>query len=246
MIPRDWTAGLLEVFFPPSCVACDEVLPAPGFFCEACAPLVEELPAVACGSCGEPGRFPGDRCPRCERRLPPFTGAYAPFEHDGALARAIHRYKYEDHPELARPLGGLLAATSRDFLARAPGALCPIPLHVQRFRERKYDQATLLAVELAKATGRALEDGWLTRARATERQVGLTDAQREQNVRGAFTADPRAAGHEVVLVDDVLTTGATAREAAQALLDVGATRVVVLTLARAPRESLGQDPGHGR
>jgi len=211
------------------------VLPARGFFCEACSPLLEPTPTPRCARCGEPGRYYGDACPRCTARPPAFLTAYAPFEHAGALARAIHRFKYEDHPELALPLAHLTAMVAGDELRALPGALVPVPLHQARYRERKFDQATLLAVELAKLLERPLEDGWLTRVRATERQVGLSDAEREANVRGAFTASDAAKGHQVVLVDDVFTTGATARAAAHALLDAGAAQVVVLTVARAFR-----------
>jgi len=230
--------ALLEVFFPPACVACGEVLPAKGFFCEACEALLDETPDVCCARCSEPGRFDGGLCPRCAARPPPFAKAFAPYEHDGAVARAIHRFKYEDQPELARPLAGLLAVKAGGFLERAGGAVCPIPLHAQRFRDRKYDQATLLAAELAKATGRPLRDGWLERVKATRRQVGLPEDVREANVRGAFAASAGAKGQAVVLIDDVYTTGATASEATRALLAAGASEVYVLTLARARRESL--------
>lgn len=231
--------ALLEVFFPPACVGCGEVLPGRGFFCEACEALLDETPDAGCARCSEPGRFDGGLCPRCAARPPPFARAFAPYEHDGAVARAIHRFKYEDQPDLARPLAGLLALKARGFLERAAGAaVCPIPLHAQRFRDRKYDQATLLAAELAKVTKRPLRDGWLERTRATRRQVGLPEDAREANVRGAFAARPEAKGQAVVLVDDVYTTGATAAEATRALLAAGAREVWVLTLARARRESL--------
>ena len=134
MALREWTAGVLEIFFPPSCVACDDVLPTRGFFCEACGHLVEEIPSVHCARCGEPGRFAHETCPRCASSAPAFASAFAPFEHDGSVARAIHRFKYEDHPELARPLGGLLAASAAQFLERTPAVVCPIPLHEKRFR----------------------------------------------------------------------------------------------------------------
>jgi ComF family protein len=228
--------GLADVFLPPSCVACDEVLPGPGFFCAGCAPLVNETPEVACPRCAEPGRFPSGLCRACASKPVDFERAWAPFEHAGSVARAIHRFKYEDHPELARPLAGLLALKSRSALETLPGALCPLPLHVTRFRERKFDQATLLAAELSRVTQRPLADAWLTRTRATTRQVGLTDEAREANVRGAFSAASVPLGADVVLVDDVFTTGATAREAVRALKAAGAGRVFVLTLARATRE----------
>jgi ComF family protein len=228
--------GLLELVYPPACVACDEVLPGAGFFCEACAALVLETPSPHCRRCSEPGRFVSGRCPRCEASPPPFAFAFAPFEHEGAVARAIHRFKYEQRPDLARPLASLLARTAREVLPRAAGALVPAPLHIKRYRERGYDQATLLAVELGAVLRRPVHDDWLTRTRETTRQVGLSEAARDANVRGAFEASAAVRGHEVVLVDDVYTTGSTASEATRSLLDAGATRVTVLTLARQRRE----------
>lgn len=230
--------GFLELIYPPVCVACDVVLPATGFFCEDCAHLVLETPTPHCRRCSEPGAYPGGVCPRCEGVAPPFVKAFAPFEHDGAVAKAIHRFKYEQRSDLSRPLGSLLASSARAFLA-GPGkdaVLVPLPLHTERFRERGYDQATLLTVELGAVLRRPVKDSWLTRSRATARQVGLSETARDANVRGAFTADPAVRGQTVLLIDDVYTTGSTASEASRTLLDQGAHAVLVLTLARARRE----------
>lgn len=230
--------GLLELVYPPACVACDDVLPGPGFFCEACAELVLDTPAPHCRRCAEPGAFPDGTCPRCAATPPPFAKAFAPFEHDGAVARAIHRFKYEQRPDLSRPMAGLLATGASAFLSEAKGPLVPLPLAEGRFRERGYDQATLLAVELGAVLKRPVRDEWLARVRETSRQVGLTEAQRDDNVRRAFSATAGVQGQRVVLVDDVYTTGSTAAEATRALLEAGAASVAVLTLARARRESL--------
>jgi ComF family protein len=227
--------GALDAFFPPACVACDAVLPAPGFFCADCALLVTESTPAACPRCAEPGAFGAGACPRCLRRPPAFGRAWAAFAYEGAVTRAVQRFKYEDHPELARPLGELLAQRAETFLASAPGALVPLPLHAARYRERKYDQATLLAVEVAKVAGRTLRDDALTRVKPTTRQVDLSEAAREANLAGAFEASGKVQGAELVLLDDVLTTGATAREATRVLLAAGARRVDVLLLARAVR-----------
>ncbi|TQF16143.1 competence protein F [Myxococcus llanfairpwllgwyngyllgogerychwyrndrobwllllantysiliogogogochensis] len=108
-----------------------------------------------------------------------------------------------------------------------------LPLHTRRYHSRKYDQAQLLAGSLAKCVGRQAPVGWLIRTRETQRQVGLTEAERADNVAEAFTASSDVTGHDVLLLDDVFTTGATARAAAIALHAAGATRVEVLTLARA-------------
>jgi ComF family protein len=226
--------GLLDVLYPPACVGCGKVLPGPAFFCERCDEEVERTPPSRCRRCAEPGLFPRATCPRCAARPPNFTAAFAPFAHGGPVARAIHRFKYEDHPELARPLAALLAAEGAAFLREAGDeAVCAIPLHDKRFRERKYDQAQLLAKELAEKLSRPFVPFALARVRETSRQVGRTDDERERNVAGAFEGRDPASGLRLVLVDDVFTTGATARAATQALLDRGAANVRVLTLARA-------------
>jgi ComF family protein len=234
---RLW-GDVLDVVFPERCVACDEVLSLPRtFFCEECALEAEEVSKIACSRCGEPGAHPQGLCQRCTRRSPVFSRAFAPLEHAGAVARAIQRFKYEGHPELARPLGALLVERSREFLASAPGAVVPLPLHASRYRERGFDQTALLAVEVARLGKRELRDAWLVRVRATTRQVGQSDDERAANVADAFEVSGELKGARVLLIDDVLTTGATANEAARALLGAGAVEVQVLTLARAIRES---------
>jgi ComF family protein len=225
--------ALLELLYPPACIACVKVMPVTVAFCETCDRARERLPLARCRTCAEPGTFPRGRCPRCHDAPPPFARAWAPFAHEGPLARAIHRYKYEDHPELAPALAGLLASECQHFLAQAPHLLVALPLHGQRFRERGYDQAQLLVESLARLTGGEASLGLLHRARATRRQVGLSETERALNVAGAFRASPCVAGRDVLLVDDVLTTGATVRAAASALRQAGAHRVEVLALARA-------------
>jgi ComF family protein len=221
--------GLVDLFFPPSCAACGKpTQDGGGPFCETCALGLCEVEEPRCARCGEPAAA---LCSRCAQRPPPFARAFAPYVHEGPLARAIHRFKYEDHPELAAPLAEVLAGANGGLL-NSDVVLCAIPLHEARFRERKFDQAELLARALAKLSGVAVASA-LTRTRATTRQVGLEDAAREANVAGAFRADPGVSGKHLVLIDDVLTTGATARAAASALLEAGATRVDVLTVARA-------------
>lgn len=234
-----WWRGVVEavadVVWPPSCAVCDAVLPGAGWLCDAHRDDVTELPARHCVRCAEPGVFPSSTCERCRAGVP-WARAYAPFEHEGAVARAIHRFKYEDRADLSRVLGHSLARQSAAVIGGWGGVVVPLPLHDSRFAERQYDQAALLAQAFCEVSGHRLELGWLQRTRATPRQVGLSEARREANVRGAFAASEAVRGHTVVLVDDVLTSGATAREASRVLLDAGAKEVFVLTLARARSE----------
>jgi len=223
--------GLLDILFPPTCISCGRVTEEEGAFCEMCGVDAETLPEPRCERCAEPGEV--SPCGRCRMRPPAFIRAYAPFSHEGAVARAIHLFKYEDRPELARPLAALASRTAADFLAQAPKVVCALPLHPRRYLERRYDQAELLAKELSRITGRTHRPGLLRRDRETQRQVGLSERQRETNVAGAFSAAQDVRGLSLLLVDDVFTTGATARAASQALVDAGATEVQVFTLARA-------------
>ncbi len=225
-------AGALDLIFPARCASCDA--PGESPFCGVCADSLVPLPA-GCPACGAPqddALLPAlrpRRCTHCRERAPAFAFATAPYLHGGALAEAIHRLKYEKREDL----GPALSILFEGCAAPRADCLAPIPLHPLRLRERGYDQARLLA-EGAARRFRLPVLSLLTRVRATGQQVGRDRAARERNLRGAFTASKSARGLRVCIVDDVLTTGATANAAAEALLNAGAARVEVRTLARAP------------
>jgi ComF family protein len=234
-------AELLGLLFPPACAACGELLEEERPFCALCTLATEPVPLPGCPRCAEPVDEPGP-CLRCRRASPPFVFARAAFVHTGPLARAIHRFKYEGHSALARTLGRALATEAAPWLeplTRAgPGpTLVPIPLHRSRLLRRGYDQAALLTRELARATRLPLQPGLLDRIRATRRQVGLSEAERTENLHRAFAVRGPVPPGPLVLVDDVLTTGATAWAASAALREAGARAVYVLTLARAVGEA---------
>jgi ComF family protein len=228
---RDLCLGLPSLLFPDRCAACDVLCEGP--FCAPCADALVPTPP-GCPLCGEPGdeallpALRPRRCARCRATPPAYACARAPYLLGGSLADAIHRFKYEGREELARSLATLFAG------CEAPRAdvVAPVPLHARRLRERGYDQAALLARAAARlwcVPMRLL----LVRVRPTPQQVGSDRRKREQNVRGAFRGLAAARGLRVCLVDDVLTTGATAAEAAQTLVAAGAVRVEIRTLARA-------------
>jgi ComF family protein len=229
---------LLALVFPPACAACAALLEVEATFCALCTLATEPVPLPGCRRCAEPLEETGT-CPRCLRAPPPFRSAHAAFVHTGPLARAIHRFKYEGHSELALPLARALATESSGWL-NALGrhaALVPLPLHRGRLLRRGYDQAALLTRALARTTGLSLRPTLLRRIRATRRQVGLTEAERTENLHGAFDTHGPMPAEPLVVVDDVLTTGATVRAASAALREAGARGVYVLTLARAVGEA---------
>lgn len=229
---RRFAAAAVDLIFPARCASCDT--PGESPFCAACAQTLVPLPA-GCPLCGVPqdeSLLPAlrpRRCPHCRARPPCFALATAPYLHGGALAEAIHRLKYEKREDLAPALGVLFEGCS----APESDLLVPIPLHPRRLRQRGYDQARLLA-DACASRFRLPVSPLLRRVRETGQQVGRDRAARERAIRGAFAAAGEVGGARICLVDDVLTTGATANAAAFALLRAGAARVEVRTLARAP------------
>jgi ComF family protein len=141
--------------------------------------------------------------------------------------------KYSDRGELAAPMGAWMARAGADVLAEAD-AITPVPLHARRLWTRRFNQAAALGREIARRAGKPFEPALLQRVKATRSQVGLSREQRVQNMQGAFRAAPGASvqGRRIALVDDVLTSGATANAAARALLRAGAAQVDLIVFAR--------------
>lgn len=160
---------------------------------------------------------------------PPFTQAVSYGIYDGILARAIHHFKFDPLRRLYKPLAALL--TECDL--PDSDAVVPVPLSVKGLRKRGFNQALLLAAHLAKKRNIRLVMDGLIKVRETAPQVGLPARERKKNLKGAFRADSQISGMRLLLVDDVMTTGATASECAEQLIKAGAKDVHVLTLARA-------------
>ena len=232
---RDFAASIsahaLDLLFPPQCAGCG----LPGHeFCDRCAQNVEPLPATICPRCGIPQKTV-HLCSRCRQSSFPIAVSRAAALHTTPLREAIHALKYDGRPELAQPLSRYLVAVFQQHpwqsLAPRIDAVVPAPLHPDRLRERGYNQSELLAEHFANACHLPLQADWLERIRATRQQVGLNAAERQQNVFGAFRASPAVAGHTLLVIDDVFTTGATLSACADAALVAGASEVYALTLA---------------
>jgi len=228
------TAFLARGLLAPRCLICDEPGTAEQDLCPACA---HTLPwsVAACRGCAlplPPALKHQALCGTCQRHHSALHQCWAAFIYASPVDELLLRFKF--HHDLAA--GQLLSQLMQRALRRhvndqaLPQALIPIPLHRARLRQRGYDQALELAKPLARELGLPLRQG-LHRQRATQPQSELDAAARRRNLRGAFTAHPPLPKH-VVLIDDVMTTGATLQAAAQALHHVGVERVDAWVCAR--------------
>ena len=221
--------AFLDVLFPPRCVACGR---EGTFLCPGCREAMPRALPPRCPLCWQPERR-GEACGRCARTRPAFAGARSLYVFQGPVREAVHALKYNHLSALARPMGELMAAYLKT--EELPVDLVvPVPLFGRRQRLRGYNQSALLARELARLDGLPLAERSLSRRRDTPPQARSVDAEaRRRNVAGAFAADGRRVdGRRVLLIDDVMTTGATLDACAQALRQGGAASVWALTFAR--------------
>ncbi len=240
---RRWVEGILNLLFPDTCILCSVAVSrlAERSICRTCwnKALQMRIEGPICPCCGLPFRAFGEAdehlCGSCELRMPPYSGARAFGWYSSELSRIIQALKFGGRRDLAPLLATLLASTFLEHWSPDEFDLVvPVPLHAKRERERGYNQAALLSRALAPLAGLPCRRV-LLRIRNTRPQVGLSDQERARNLTQAFRCarGEKIQGFRLLLVDDVMTTGSTAASAAGALLEGGALRVSVLTLARA-------------
>jgi ComF family protein len=236
---RDLGQGLLQLLYPGCCLSCGQALgPACRHFCAACRSALLSEPQRTCPRCaasvGPFARLDGG-CAVCRGQPLPFHAALRLGPYDKLLRDLILRLKYHSGEGLAEVLGELWAAhAAAHFHALQAEVVVPVPLHWLRRLRRGYNQSSAVAGGVARVLGLPCRPRWLRRVRHTPQQVGQSFAARQENVRGAFRARRAVvAGRSVLLVDDVMTTGATLAEAARVLRAAGAARVAVAALARA-------------
>lgn len=237
---RDSLRAALDLVYPPSCLCCRAATASHDALCPKCWSGIGFIEKPYCDRLGTPFAYDlgiaGLLSPEAMAHPPVYTRAraVARFE-DGPARQLVHRLKFHDRVEIADPMGAWMARAGEEILAGAD-CLVPVPLHRRRLIWRQFNQALALAAAVGKACGKKVEPFFLDRIKRTKPQIGLSRAQRADNVQGAFAvpeaAKPFVEGQAIVLIDDVLTTGATINAAARALLRAGAARVDVLVFAR--------------
>ena len=248
---RQWLTAALDLVFPPFCPVCAQRLGSARRdpLCGDCWAGLERVSTPGCAVCGlafvgfagpsEPtgGAAATGRgtCGACRRRRPAFAYARAAAHYGDHARGALHAFKFGGRRALAAPLGDLLAELGPALPLPAVDLMVPVPLHPRRERERGFNQSWLLARRVAAAWGITAREDVLTRRVATAPQTALGAEARQANVAGAFRVrrPELVAGRHVLLVDDIMTTGATAGACARALREAGAATVGVVTVARA-------------
>jgi ComF family protein len=233
ILPQTLHRALQDIathLLPGSCLLCAADSPA-SLLCRACTADLPKLPTALCPQCSEETTL-GERCGACLRDPPAFTRTIALFRYEFPVDRLVQALKYGHQLPLAAwfgfRLGERLAATDYDLLL-------PLPLHPSRLRTRGFNQSLEIARVTSKALGTPMNPNLLTRIRATPPQAELPLKERGRNVRGAFECARDLEGKRILLVDDVMTTGSTLREAARILKLHGAGQITVAVAARALR-----------
>lgn len=247
---RDARTALLDTIYPPRCLACMDFTNSAHGLCAACWRDIHFISGAACAKCGAPlvggtaggaaggaaeDGEAGDLCGSCRRHPPAWDRGAAALLYRGAGKRMVLAIKHSDRLDLIGPLAGYMARAGAEVIARAD-LIAPVPLHWRRLLGRRYNQSAELGRAIARRTGTPALPDLLVRARATKAQRWMNRETRAANQSGAIAANPRragiVAGKSVLLIDDVLTTGATLSACTEALRAVDAREVNVLALCR--------------
>lgn len=230
--------GFFDLLFPAACPLCHNTLQATTEtpFCQDCTSGMSAMPDGCCSRCALPfvsRNSSSHLCESCSRFQPSFLAVHAAGIYEGQLRKAVHRFKYENCHYLDRPLGIMLREALVD--TDPPDLIVPVPLHRTKLRERTYNQSLLLAKEIGQRSAVPVSRTLLKRVRNTPQQQGLSALERAKNLRNAFICQEKLSGERILLVDDVMTTGATATTCSRVLVAAGASEVNVAVVARAGR-----------
>ena len=223
-------SSFLDLMLPHRCPFCDSISKEP--LCPECTDAVRFISPPFCIACGVPFKsdsIKNHTCGECMKKKRHFSWARGVLIYNDASAKAIHRFKYNKDTTFSKALGSII---SRYHDLEGFDVLIPVPLHIDRLRERGFNQSLLLARAVGKRNRIPVDPFALKRTRWTEPQVNLSGKERKINVKGAFEVQGNVRGRSILLIDDVYTTGATVGECSKVLRKNGAREVCVLKLAR--------------
>lgn len=240
MIFNEILNNIGNIIFPPQCISCATILQPSEekVFCPTCRKQIKYLTRSLCPICGMAFlNSPSEShlCGNCLENKLYFSCARAVVSYETIILNAIHQFKYGRDLSIGSALASFLADFSFPaFEFQDYSLLVPVPLHIKKLRERGFNQSLILANALGKKQRIDVNFSLLKRRKSTLTQTGLSKKEREQNIKGAFEVSnkKKIAGKNIILIDDVYTTGATLNECAKTLVKAGAEKIVALTLAR--------------
>ena len=230
---------ILDIIYPPRCISCTEATTQGAHLCAACWGDANFISGTTCETCGSPlpgvDPEPGQQCDSCTTYPPAWDHGRALFLYEGTGRNLVLSLKHADRTDLAQPLARWMARIAPDLLEKAD-VIAPVPLHWRRLFKRRYNQSAELVRHLGHLSGRPVVTDMLTRTRKTIPQEGMTRTERFENQADAFAlGDHDVRGKNILLVDDVMTSGATLSACTEILRAAGADQINVLVLARVAR-----------
>jgi ComF family protein len=228
---------ILEVIFPSHCISCSEIVSSDGLFCDQCFPKLEFISDPKCQICSYPFEVELKHlppfCGTCLAKKPNYHKVLTIYRYNETIAKSLSALKYSDQTFLAKKFSRILFTNFKEEIANCD-IICAVPLHKKRLKERKFNQAVLIAKNLSK--DKFIPD-LLWRLVNTAAQVKLKKKEREKNLKKAFLVNKKyhklIKGKKILLLDDVMTTGATVNNCAKTLKKFGAKEIIILTVAKA-------------
>jgi len=237
---RDIFLGFLDILYPRHCFACDKSLHEEenAYICESCLEIIKTTKAKRCSKCGlklGPGITSSDKgCPECKNTNLRLEKSFFVSDNTEPVRTLIHQFKYKKHMCLATPLGSLLTSLLHQKTICKIDLVVPVPLHWKKKQERGFNQSELMAKKICRKLSIPISINNLHRVKNTLSQTQLSRLQRQKNVKGAFMVKnpEKFFQKNILLVDDVLTTGMTVSECAKSLENAGTNKVFLIALAR--------------
>lgn len=227
---------MVDILYPPKCFSCNVKVSFHGVLCESCWGKVEFIEKPCCLKCSIPlpASYLGGFCERCNRTKYSFDRNISVVRYEGMMKEIVHDFKFNDKTHLAKVMSRYMLMALGNFCHEKFDIVLPVPMHKTKLRKRRYNQAVLLAVNISKSLKIKIKTNVLRKTKETISQINYSRLERFQNLEQAFYIDniKNIKNKSVLIVDDVMTTGATIDACAKALKSAGAAKVYSVTFAR--------------